>query len=79
MYAAVVHKPKGTPTTSTTCSAHVGVEEVAAGISAMGHVGPVVKAVGILADKFASIDAIGPASVALYRRVPLENPEADQV
>ena len=58
---------------------HVGVEEVAAGIIAMGHVDPVVKAVGILADKFASIDAIGPASVALYRRVPLRSPEADRV
>lgn len=58
---------------------HVGVEEVAAGIIAMGRVDPVVKALGILADKFASIDAIGPASVALYRRVPLGSPEADQV
>ena len=46
---------------------------------AMGHVEPVVKATGILADKFAAIDAIGPASVALYRRVPLGSPEADQV
>jgi hypothetical protein len=39
----------------------------------------VVKAVRLLADKFASIDAIGPASVALYRRVPLGSPEADRV
>ena len=38
-----------------------------------------MKAVRLLADKFASIDAIGPASVALYRRVPLQSPEADQV
>ncbi len=58
---------------------HVGVEEVAAGIIAMGHVDPVVKAKATLADRFASIDAIGPASVALYRRVRLGSPEADQV
>jgi hypothetical protein len=58
---------------------HIGVEEVAAGIIAMGHVGSVTKAVGILADKFASIDAIGPASVALYRRLPLRSPDADRV
>jgi len=58
---------------------HVGVEEMAGGMIAMGHVDPVVKAVGILADRFASIDAIGPASVALYRRVPLGSPEADRI
>jgi hypothetical protein len=38
-----------------------------------------MKAVRILADKFTSIDAIGPASVAMYRRVPLGSPDADQV
>jgi len=32
-----------------------------------------------LAEKFRSIDAIGPASVALYRRVPLGSSEADQL
>jgi hypothetical protein len=58
---------------------HIGIGDIAAGIIAMGHVGSVMKAVGILADKFRSIDAIGPASVALYRRVPLRSPEADQV
>ena len=47
--------------------------------SGMGHVDPAVKAVGILADRFASIDAIGPAIVALYRRVRLGSPEADRV
>ena len=46
---------------------------------AMGRVDPVVKAVGIVADKFASIDAIGPSSVALYPRVPLRSPQADRV
>jgi hypothetical protein len=58
---------------------HIGIEEVAAGIAAMGHVESVTKAVGIVAEKFSSIDAIGPASVALYRRVPLRSPEADRV
>lgn len=58
---------------------HIGVEEVAAGIIAMGHVDAVVKAVRVLADRFSSIDAIGPASVAMYRRVPFGSPEADRV
>jgi hypothetical protein len=58
---------------------HIGIEEVAAGIAAMGHVHSVTKALGILAEKFSSIDANGPASVALYRRVPLGSPEADQL
>ena len=59
--------------------AHIGIEDVAAGIRAVTETEIVTKAVGILADKFASIDAIGPASVALYRRVPLGRPEADRV
>ena len=58
---------------------HIGIGDVAAGIAAVGNVGSVIKAVGILADKFGSIDAIGPASVALYRRSPLRSPEADRV
>jgi hypothetical protein len=58
---------------------HIGIDEVAAGIAAMGHVDSVTKALRVLADKSSSIDAIGPASVALYRRVPLGSPEADQV
>ncbi len=58
---------------------HIGIGEVAAGIAAMAAVDPVMKAVRILADKFTSIDAIGPASVAMYRRVPLGSPEADRV
>jgi len=78
MYAAVVFKAKDAYNIDHLLG-HVGVEEVAAGIIAMGHVDPVVKSVGILAGKFASIDAIEPASVALYRRIPLLSPEADRV
>jgi len=58
---------------------HIGIEDVAAGIAAMGDVDSVTKGVRILTDKFTSIDAIGPASVALYRRVPLGSPEADRI
>jgi hypothetical protein len=58
---------------------HIGVEEVAAGIAEFGVVEPVAKALGILAEKFSSIDTIGPTSVALYRRVPLGSSEADQL
>ena len=42
----------------------------------MGDVDFLTKAVGILAKKFSSIDAVGPASVALYRRLALASPEA---
>jgi hypothetical protein len=55
------------------------IEVVAAGIAAMGDLDSVTKAVGILAEKFSSIDAIGQASVALDRRAPLRSPEADRV
>jgi hypothetical protein len=58
---------------------HIDVKEVAAGIAEFGQLEPVKKAVGVLAEKFRSIDAIGPASVALYRRVPLGSSEADQL
>lgn len=58
---------------------HIGIEKVAVGIGAVTDPEIVTKAVGILAKKFSSIDAIGPASVALYRRVPLLSPEADRV
>lgn len=58
---------------------HIGVEEVAAGIQAFGAVEPVRKALAVLAEKFSSIDAIGPTSVALYRRFPLGSVEADQL
>ncbi len=58
---------------------HVGVEEVATGIAEFGQLESVKKALGILAEKFSSIDALGPTSVALYRRVPLNSPEADQL
>ncbi|MEX1173479.1 MAG: hypothetical protein WEG56_12810 [Chloroflexota bacterium] len=58
---------------------HIGIEEVAAGIQAFGAVEPVTKALADLAERCSSIDAIGPASVALYRRVALGTDEADQL
>jgi hypothetical protein len=58
---------------------HIGVEEVAGGIAEFGQLESVKKALGVLAEKFSSIDALGPTSVALYRRVPLGSPEADQL
>lgn len=58
---------------------HIGVDEVVAGIAEFGQLEPVTKGLGILADKFSSIDAIGPTSVALYRRVPFGSAEADQL
>ena len=57
---------------------HIGVEEVAAGIAEFGQLDPVTKALGILAEKFSSIDAIGSTSVALYRRFRLGDAGADQ-
>jgi hypothetical protein len=59
--------------------AHVGIEEVADGIAAFGGVDVVARARVILAQRFASIDAIGPASVALYRRQPLGSSAADEI
>lgn len=58
---------------------HVGVDEVAAGMGEFGPLEPVTKALDVLAHKFSSIDAIGPTSVALYRRVPLGTADADQL
>ena len=58
---------------------HVGIEQVAVGIAAFGALDPVIKALAILAEKFSSIDAIGPTSVVLYRRVRRGSPEADQL
>lgn len=58
---------------------HIGIDEVATGIAAFGEVEAVAKALRILADKFSTIDAIGPSSVATYRRVPLGSLEADEV
>ena len=58
---------------------HVGVEEVATGIAEFGQLESVKKALGILAEKFSSVDAIGPTSVALYRRADLSSREADQL
>jgi len=58
---------------------HIGVEEVAAGVREFGAAKAVKKAFAVLAERFSSIDAIGPESVALYRRVPLGSSEADQL
>lgn len=58
---------------------HIGGEEVVAGIADFGQLESVKKALDILAEKFSSLDALGPTSVALYRRVPLSSPEADQL
>lgn len=58
---------------------HIGVEEVVAGIQEFGAVEPVRKALAVLAEKFSSIDAIGPTSVVLYRRVAFGSAEADQL
>lgn len=59
--------------------AHISVEEIASQISEFGRAKPVEKALSILAKKFNSVDAIGPSSVALYRREPLAIPEAARV
>ncbi|MEP7378013.1 MAG: nucleotidyl transferase AbiEii/AbiGii toxin family protein [Chloroflexota bacterium] len=58
---------------------HVGMDEVADGIRDFGSIEPVAKALAILAEKFRSLDALGPTSVALYRRVQLGSPAADQI
>lgn len=58
---------------------HIGVEAMAPGIADLGQLEPVKKALGVLAEKFSSIDALGPTSVALYRRVPRGSTEADQL
>lgn len=58
---------------------HIGIEEVAAGIQTFGAIEPVRKALEVLTEKFISIDAIGPTSVALYRRVTFGSAEADQL
>lgn len=58
---------------------HVGVVEIAAEIRAFRPARALSNAMGLLAERFGSIDAIGPTSVALYRRTPLGTDEADQV
>lgn len=57
---------------------HIGIDEVVAGIREFGGIEPVKKALAVLAERFSSIDAIGPGSVAIYRRVALGSGEADQ-
>ena len=56
-----------------------GPGAVAAEIAQLPQAEPIPHALAILTDKFNSIDAYGPASVATYRRLPLNTPEADAV
>jgi hypothetical protein len=58
---------------------HIGSEEVAAAIHEFGRAEPVRKALAVLGDRFSSIDAIGPTTVALYRRAAVGSAEADQL
>ena len=58
--------------------AHIGIDEIAAQIAGFKGVAPVEKALAVLDNKFSSVDAIGPASVALYRRIAIGTAEADQ-
>ena len=58
---------------------HAGVDEIAAGIAEFNLVEPVRRALGVLAVKFASLDTLGPTSVALYRRAQLHSAEADEL
>ena len=54
-----------------------GPDAIAAEIAQLPQAEPIPSAVAILADKFDSIDAYGPTSVATYRRLPLNIPGAD--
>lgn len=56
-----------------------GIEAVAGDLRAMGDAGPVGEALRILAERFADVGAYGPASVAAYRRLLQDSPEADRV
>ncbi len=56
-----------------------GPDAVAADIAQLPQAEPIPSAVAILADKFESIDAYGPTSVATYRRLSLNTSEADAV
>lgn len=58
---------------------HAGVNEIATGIAGFNLVEPVRTALGVLAAKFASVDTLGPTSVALYRRAQLHSAEADEL
>ena len=59
--------------------AHIGIDEVVAQIAGFEGIAPVEKALAVLSNKFSSVDAIGPSSVALYRRVPIGSAEADRI
>jgi len=59
--------------------AHIGIAEIAAQIASFDGIAPVEKALAVLANKFISVDAIGPSSVALYRRVAIGSTEADRI
>ena len=58
---------------------HAGVDEIAAGIAGFDPGEPVRTALGVLAEKFAGVDAIGATSVALYRHAQLRSAEADEL
>jgi hypothetical protein len=58
---------------------HAGVDEIAGGIAEFTQVEPVRIALGVIDAKFASVDAIGPTSVALYRRAHLGSAHADEL
>lgn len=56
-----------------------GPDAVAAEFARLPQAEPVIRAITILSDSFESIDSYGPTSVAMYRRLPLNTPEADAV
>lgn len=58
---------------------HAGVDQIAEGIAEFKSVEPVRRALSVLAVKFATVDTIGPTSVALYRRAQLRSAEADEL
>lgn len=56
-----------------------GPQAVADELAALPSGDPVTRALAVLAEKFESIDAYGPTSVAVYRGLPLGSPQADAV
>jgi hypothetical protein len=56
---------------------HAGVDEIASGIAAFNLVAPVGRALEVIAARFATVDTIGPTSVAVYRRAQLGSAQAD--
>lgn len=56
-----------------------GPEGVAAQIIELIETEPVPKALGVLREKFESVDSYGPTSVAAYRRAAMGTDEADRI